>query len=293
MQALLNFIMRGRLQAAIVAMLGSWFPLVSPAVVALVSLRKGAFEGTLTMLWAMLPALVALVISDQEMSDMGPLMPFVTLIGLVAVLMSAQVLRASISWPYTLTALVAFSALGALLMAMMLPDPVQSLIQVMGDLLRELAANAPEGAAVANPSNTFVLGLIAYVVALSGLGSLLLARWWQALLYNPGGFQQEFHQLRLMPVQALICSLGAIYCLLQPAGYQAWASLFALPLLLTGIALVHAFVRARHLGKGWLVLMYFGLFVAAPLSAAISALAVADTWLNLRDRLKVKAPSDD
>ena len=178
-------------------------------------------------------------------------------------------------------------------MAMILPNPVQSLIQMMGDLLRELAANAPEGAAIANPSDTFVLGLIAYVVALSGLGSLLLARWWQALLYNPGGFQQEFHQLRLMPVQALVCSLGAIYCLLQPQGYQAWASLFALPLLLTGIAIVHALVRARDLGKGWLVLMYFGLFVAAPLSAAISTLALVDTWFNLRDRWKVKAPSDD
>ena len=67
----------------------------------------------------------------------------------------------------------------------------------------------------------------------------------------------------------------------------------ALPLLLTGIAIVHALVRARDLGKGWLVLMYFGLFVAAPLSAAISTLALVDTWFNLRDRWKVKAPSDD
>lgn len=285
--------MRGRLQAATVAMIGSWFPLVSPAVVALVCLRKGAFEGALTMVWAMLPALFALVLSQQGASDMGPLMPFVTLLGLVAVTFSAYVLRASVAWSYTLTGLVALSAASALLMAVILPDPVQSLADALGDLLRELQSSAPEGAEIASPNSTFVLGLIAYVVALSGIGSLLLARWWQSLLYNPGGFQQEFHQLQLKPSQVLLCGLSAIYCLMQPIGYQAWASVFSLPLLIAGIALIHAIVHARKLGKGWLIAMYLGLFIIGPISAAISALAVADTWLNLRDRLKVNTPSDD
>lgn len=285
--------MRGRFQAATVALVGSWFPLVSPAVVALVSLRKGAFEGALTLVWAMLPALFALVLADRGMSDMGPLMPFVTLLGLIVVMASAQVLRLSIDWSRTLIGLVALSAASALVLGLFLPDPVQALTQALGDLLRQLASQAPEGAAVASPGSTFVLGLVAYVLALSGLGSLLLARWCQALLYNPGGFQQEFHQLRLAPVQALICALGAGYCLMQPAGYQAWASLFSLPLLVAGIALVHAIVKARKLGNGWLVALYVGLVFMAPLSAALAGLALIDTWLNLRGRLKANPPSND
>jgi len=33
---------------------------------------------------------------------------------------------------------------------------------------------------------------------------LMLARWWQAVLYNPGGFQQEFHQFKLQPAIAMM-----------------------------------------------------------------------------------------
>jgi hypothetical protein len=292
-QALLEFIMRGRLQAATVALIGSWFPLVSPAVVALVSLRKGAYEGSLTLVWAMLPALFTLVIAAQGMSDIGPLMPFVTLIGLLVVYLAAQLLRVTISWSRALTGLVALSVAGAWVMAVSLPDPVQSLTEALGNMLRELQSSAPEGAAIASPDGTFVLGLIAYVIALSSLGSLLLARWAQAKLYNPGGFRQELHGLRLAPVQALLCAAAAAYCLMQPVGYQAWASVFSLPLLLAGVALVHAIVHARKMGTGWLVMMYLGLFLVGPLSIVIALLAIADTWLNLRDRLKVSTPSND
>ncbi|AFU99227.1 hypothetical protein M5M_10230 [Simiduia agarivorans SA1 = DSM 21679] len=293
MQALLEFIMRGRLQAVTAAMIGSWFPLVSPAVVALVSLRKGAFEGALVMVGAMLPALFALVLNTQGMSDIGPAMVFVTLLSLVVVMLAAQVLRLTVSWARTLTGLVALSAAAALVLGVFLPDPVQAMTDALGDFMQQLAANAPEGAVVASPDGTFVLGLIAFVIALSGVGSLLLARWCQARLYNPGGFQQEFHSLRLTPVQAMISALAAIYCMVQPMGYQPWASLFSLPLLVAGVALIHALVQARGSGPGWLVVMYIALFVWAPLTALLAAVGLADTWLNIRGRLQAKAPSDD
>ena len=293
MQALLTFIMRGRLQAVTAAMIGSWFPLVSPAVVALISLRKGAYEGALIMVGAMLPALFALVLNTQGMSDIGPAMVFVTLLNLVVVMLAAQVLRITVSWSRTLTGLVALSAASALLLGMFLPDPVQAMTQALGDFMRELVKQAPEGSAIADPGSTFVLGLIAFVIALSGLGSLLLARWCQARLYNPGGFRQEFHALRLAPLQALICAVAAIYCMVQPLGYQPWASLFSLPLLVAGVALVHAWVHARNSGPGWLVVMYVGLFIWAPLTAVLAAIGLADTWLNLRGWLQAKPPSDD
>ena len=35
--------------------------------------------------------------------------------------------------------------------------------------------------------------------ALTILSALFIARWWQAMLYNPGGFQQEFHIPSLPP----------------------------------------------------------------------------------------------
>ncbi|MEZ5581549.1 MAG: hypothetical protein R3F37_01040 [Candidatus Competibacteraceae bacterium] len=42
-----------------------------------------------------------------------------------------------------------------------------------------------------------VVGLIFANGLASLLCGLLLGRWWQALLFNPGGFSREFHELRL------------------------------------------------------------------------------------------------
>lgn len=58
MRALAEFIMRGRPQACLVALVGVIVPLIGPASVGLVTLRKGSFEGALVALWATLPFFV-------------------------------------------------------------------------------------------------------------------------------------------------------------------------------------------------------------------------------------------
>jgi hypothetical protein len=64
MRALAEFIMRGRLQAGTVAVLGYLIPLLAPAAVALITLRKGAAEGSMILLFALSPALLSLVLGD-------------------------------------------------------------------------------------------------------------------------------------------------------------------------------------------------------------------------------------
>lgn len=276
--------MRGRAQAAIVAIAGSWFPLISPATVALVTLRRGSLDGALILLWALLPALAALWVSD-----LGPLMPVVTFAGLLVTFSAAQMLRRAASWASTLLGLVALSCLAALLVALAIPDPVAGITRALGEMFREMQAEAPEGVSFSPPSETFVLGLIAYVVAVSSALSLLLGRWWQALLYNPGGLQAEFHNLRLTPAQALVCFGALLYCWWQGGDYRIWASVFSLPLVLVGVAIVHYSVKARAMGVQWLVLFYLGLLLVSPLTALLAIMAAMDTWIDFRARIKGKA----
>lgn len=272
--------MRGRAQALVVALIGSWFPLISPATVALVSLRRGTLDGTLVLLWALLPAMAAF-----WMSDVGPLMPMVTMIGLAVTLAVAVVLRNTMSWPRTLLGLVAVSSLLGLLLAMALPDPVSEITRLLGEMLKQAQ---PEGEVLPIPSETFVVGLISYVIAVSSLLSLLLARWWQALLYNPGGFQQEFHQMRLAPPQALLCLAAVSYCWLQGGDYQTWSGLFLLPLQIVGVAIVHYAVKARSMGTQWLFLLYLGMLLISPITVLLGIMAVIDTWTNIRARIPSK-----
>lgn len=284
MRALAEFIMRGRAQATVVALIGSWFPLISPATVALVSLRRGVSDGVIILLWAALPALIALAISD-----IGPLMTMVTIAGLATTFVAGLVLRLNASWAQTLIGIVAMASFSGLILAWAEPDPVAGVTNALGDMLTQMQAQAPGNAEVFTPSVTFVVGLVCYVIAVNSMLSLFLARWWQAALYNPGGFQSEFHQLRLNPVQALLCLAAVLYSWQQGGDYHTWGSLFGLPLLVSGIALVHFTVKARNFGGQWLVLFYLALLLVNPLTLVLMAVATLDTWINFRARIAPKA----
>ena len=278
--------MRGRAQASVVALIGSWFPLISPATVALVTLRRGSLDGMIILLWALLPALAALWISD-----MGPLMPVVTLVGLIVTLVVALMLRGDSGWPKSLMGLIGVSALSGLAMAQTIPDPVQGVTQALGEMFEQMQAQAPEGSALVAPTETFVVGLIAYVIAVSSFLSLLLARWWQAMLYNPGGLQSEFHQLRLTPIAGVTCFLAAFYCWNQGIDYQHWGGLFGFPLVVAAAALAHGVVKARQMSGQWLILFYVVLVFASPV---VMVLALVDTWTDFRSRIgaRTSPPTD-
>ena len=194
MQALAEFIMRGRLQAALVAFCGNLLPLVSPATIGLMSLRKGLSEGVLVTLWALLPLLLA-----YYTSNINPVVILSSIVALVVMPAAAEVLKVSILWRHTLVFVSVISGVLAILLSMVFAAEVTSTQQALASLFVETQQSP-----LFVPDTLFLQGLIGYIVALQVVLSLLLARWWQALLYNPGGFQAEFHQLRLSVRQAAV-----------------------------------------------------------------------------------------
>ncbi len=282
MRALAEFIMRGRTQAAVVAVLGTAVPVLTPATIALVSLRKGMGNGLLILLWGLLPMLISLA-----MGQMQPLMPILAISGLMVTYFTALILRNSMSWPYTLMGLVALSILTALLQLMLVPDLLAQLTDSLAELVKQLFSEV-EPSAVTMPGQTFVVGMIAYVTALGSLFGLVVGRWWQASLYNPGGFAEEFQQFRLNTIQAVVCMAAAIYCLTQSPDYRTWATLFVLPLLVMGVAIVHRFVAVKRMGTQWLVGFYVLVFLLDVITQLLVIVAFLDTWLNFRGRFKPK-----
>ena len=99
MRALAEFIMRGRPQACLVALVGVIVPLIGPASVGLVTLRKGSFEGALVALWATLPFFVSYFAGQSS-----PFLAVMSIIALVNMLLVANVLRATASWSVALVA---------------------------------------------------------------------------------------------------------------------------------------------------------------------------------------------
>ncbi len=275
--------MRGRTQAVVVALLGSWLPLISAATVALVTLRRGAQEGMLVLLWACMPAMLGLFDTN-----MGPLMAIVTLAGYIAITGVALIQRYQQSWAVSLMVMVALSCASSLLTTQF-TDPVADIQNALGGMLEQ--APEPEKAALGQLRATFVLGFIAFAMAANGIASLFLARWWQAMLYNPGGFQVEFHSLKLPLVPALTCFAGSMYCWAQDGNYLFWAFAFSLPLVMVTLAIAHSVVKQKQAGTFWLVLVYIALLVfTGPVTLFCAGIAVLDTWMNFRSRLTQRPP---
>ncbi|WP_049722738.1 YybS family protein [Gilvimarinus polysaccharolyticus] len=273
--------MRGRTQAAIVALIGHWIPLLGPATVALVTLRRGPANGLLVLLWAILPAIALLLMQQQS--------ALLAVTGVISVCVAAAVLRRSALWQYALMALVACNTLGVLLLALLMPEAVAHMLALCTELFDQLQAQSDQPLGLPVPDTTLVLALLAAMTTLSGVLGLILGRWWQSLLYNPGGFAAEFRALRLAPLPATVCALAVAYCYWRGAGTGMWVLVFAQPLLFAGIALVHAFIAARGMGVQWLVMFYIAMVVLQPLTALLVIVAFCDTWLNFRGRLRPKA----
>jgi hypothetical protein len=233
------------------------------------------------LLWALLPAIVLLAMQQQS--------ALLGITGASSVALAALVLRLSAQWQYALLAQVAGNTLGALLLMLFVPEFVAQMLALCQELFTQLQAQSDQPLGLPEPDATLVLALIAAMTTLSGILGLILARWWQALLYNPGGFATEFRALRLTPLPATVCALAVGYCYWQDGGTGMWVLVFAQPLLFAGIALVHGLVAARGMGVQWLVMLYIAMVVLQPLAALLVLVALCDTWLNFRGRVSPKA----
>lgn len=280
MRALAQYIMRGRMQAAVVAFFGSLLPLISPAAVSLVTLSKGPAEGFLVLLWGSLPLLIAFYVSG-----VSPMITLATSVGMVVVLVSSAVLRQTLSLSRTLLVMVLVSTAGTLMLNLLFSDSARELEVLVADMFSRLQEQGETTAAPFQPGRVFLLGVIGYVVALTSVACLVLARWWQATLYNQGGFQREFHQLRFSPAVALLLVVGVTACYMSPQEYGSWAGLLGLPLFLAGIGLVHFTVSHYQVGAHWLAIFYVGLVIIGPLSLVLVGLGLLDSILNIRTRL--------
>ncbi len=299
MKALAAFTMRSRFSAvpvaAATALLFWLFPpflMVSGAAITLVTLRYGAVEG---MMVVALTAAVATGLMGTMLNAWLPMLQvlagyYLPLWGL------ALVLRATISLSRALQAAAVLSVLGVILFYLILGDPAAWWGSMLSELRQNITVSASTGQAADRDAVEQLLilmegwvpylpGQIVSVITLFVLGALFLGRWWQALLFNPGGFRSEFHQLQLGRSLAVLTLV-----LFGVALVSGWASLanvaLALGTLYTiqGLALIHAAFFKWQLSSGWLLLLYL---VLVPLSSQfIMALGIADAWADFRSRIR-------
>ena len=289
MKGLAEFVMRGRTQALFVAVACAGSVLlcwISAAVVALVTLRRGAGQGAWLLLWALLPAGTVWYM----FGDSGPV---ALLIGTTAL---AMVLRATVSLPLALLAACAVGVVSGLLALTLAGEYLQQVVDYYGEFLGQMEqrlAQSGNPVEYGRPGVLQIAGMVGAGTAMTAVLCLLLARYWQAALYNPGGFGAEFRALRY-PVSATL-ALVAVALVLSTLGmkYLTWVMIFFMPLTFAGLALVHSRARARGQGGGWLGVFYAAWVTFDPVKLLVVFFAIADSWLDFRQRWEQPAAGDD
>ena len=279
MLPLARWVMRGTPQAAGAAALAAiipWLCWVSAAVAALVTLRRG--------LGPAMPVIVAAALPAGWWWMQGDTIP---LASLLLVTLMATVLRSRMRWSETLI----FGALvGAVMvqLGIFLPpggaEPLlDQLRQSSPEIERMLADLTEQGVATERLAALLIGGVTGLIVMLASVACLALARSWQAGLYNPGGFRGEFHALRLsgreLILLVVLVVLGMVFAL------PALTMLAWVPLLVSGVALIHGLIGLKGMNGLWLVAFYVLLLTTWPMILIVLLLGFIDSFADFRGRL--------
>jgi len=289
-----EYILAGRLQAvlftSLLSMLGLVFPLFSyPAsgvVPALITLRKSSNTGLQIIFGSMLVTLVLVV-----PAGISPYLVLVFVLGIwLPVWLCASVLRLTESQGKLLVTAAVFGLAYIVLTHLLLGDVTAWWRQWLDIWVKQVADSGKQGnlqellVSAAPLMNAMTAG----VLFVSLVITILLARWWQAHLYNRGGFRKEFHALELP--RALVFVVVADLVLLLTGGTQKGSVAMDIMLLLMfvylfqGIASVHRVVARKKMSRGWLTGMYLFMFLLPQTVLFMACVGMVDSWLVRRPR---------
>ena len=316
MRALLALVVRGRLPATLLAagFAGvSLIPLLWPfgylsgAVVGLVTLRYGFYEGFFVLAGAavLFGVVATFLIENIMQAQLG--FPGSMVWAVVAMLLlswvwswvMAAALRGVNSQGHALLVGALAGILVILAFPMVVSDPSGWWLGPIDGFIESLRAPnlAADQGAVKQVSDLLhqiapvMTGLVVAGAIFNAVIMLLIGRWWHAILDNPGGFAREFQGLRLdrrisIVTVALVLLVAYAGDMISNFGLEILGVAMVL-FVFQGLALIHGLVALTGAWSGWLLVMYVMVMLAAPqLLFILAATGFLDTWFDFRKRVR-------
>lgn len=293
-----DFVLQRRAYAMGTAFVLSIVPLgasISILIAALVTLRKGAFEGTWVLAAALAPFLLGYVLSSEQ-SQVVLVATVTVLVVNILTWLLAVILRQYPRWSVVLET-AAFIGIVLICMIHWMFPAVQDwwMVQLTAYLnkttamLGSLAANdtgtTEQVRVLATNAKQYIVGFIIASLIFNAVLQLLVARWWQAAMFNPGGLRKELYQIRLSYISA------AVFIAIIGLAYSGNAlGIDLLPIMVTvfciaGLSVIHNVFAHKNAGWFWIVLVYLCIIFIFPMGIAIVALlGLSDSVLDLRQR---------
>ncbi len=286
MQKFLQFLLKSPYQAMILAgvtagLSKAFLPLalVSGGILGLVTLRNRNNEGLVVLAGTVLITIMVGMFIDSKPGLPIPVVLFI----LPPIWLCAHVLRITES-----QGLLVITATGmAMLLAIGIHLVTGGAVEWWNEWLK-VAVSGVQGASYDgfsdNGSIKFINGFVTMLFGVSIVISVLLARWGQSKLYNPGGFQEEFCRLRVPQVLFLL-TLGLI-ALMAVINVNLMSDLLFISVgmfTFQGLAILHYNVTFKKANQFFLVPPYLLLiFVPQFIMVGLAFAASVDALMNFR-----------
>ena len=292
-----SFIMAGRIQAAIFVVLSTLISLLLPplivfsnAAIALITLRKGWQQGILYTLLATITLVIVSVLLKQQAGS-GFIAGLATWLPVVLI---SSALAMTKSWSKTLQLTLLLSVAGVLLFHLTHPDaaaywePVLKQMKPMLQQAYQLSDSKLDE--TINNAAAWMTGTFAAALAVIAILSLIIARNWQARLYNPGGFGEEFRQITIGKQASIALLVGITLAVITTNQLIIELIMVGVAVFMfQGLSLAHSIVKQRNMSVRWLIGLYVLMFLLLiQMIVLLATFGLVDNFADFRRQVAKK-----
>lgn len=290
MQSIVDFILKGRIQAALITSLAAvisfyapFSALISSAAIGLVTLRKGWVEAITVI------AISAIPVAFMLQADLGRTaiaIPLLFFLSFPTVLINYLLDRFH-SQGVAILAAALVSISFVLLLRLTFQDIDLFWSEWLGNTVKYVKGATVSGFS-REGSLPFVTGLIASTLTICMILTALVSRWLQSGCFNPGGFYKEFQALRI-PKGATWFTLATLlgYLSLSYGEGNLLSELLMISVIaytFQGLAMLHGATKTVELPRMWLLIAYLSLFLLPRFTMVMLALiGIADSHFDFRN----------
>ena len=292
MLGLAKFVMKGPYQALIAAVLLSvltiWIAplgLLVGAIIALVTLRVGVLDGFKVLVWSMVANVgLTVALTGSYLPAWISIMEFMLPVWLLAV-----VLRNTNSFAITLQMAMILVGLAVIGFHLIVPNTAEWWLTLFNQQIKPLldASQLDYQVESIQKLAEMLTMLLASFALILWFSIVMIARWWQGTLYNPGQFQTDFYQFSLPKniayLAIILALLGLVFGSEQGLVFDLSGVVIS-ALMFQGLAIAHQTVAVKKLHTAWLVTLYVALFLFPQVMLILAVIGLLDIWSDFRSR---------
>ncbi|HLB42501.1 MAG TPA: hypothetical protein VJN02_06580 [Gammaproteobacteria bacterium] len=298
-----NYILSNRWQTLCLVLFGTFVPVLGMLgilIATLITLRKSVIEGALLVIATTIPYIVSLFFSEHYRTA-APIVLWATIgvasLSNILTWLFAIMLRYRSNWSQILQVATLIGVLVISVIHLLYPNiadwwgmQLQSYSnQALFGLWKNRIESSDMQLEIINATKQYATGVVIVAILFNAILQLVIARWWQTIIFHPKSLHKELQNIRLSQLAGILFAAGLVLAYLGNSVVLDIMPLLYMLFGVAGLSLIHYLFDLIQSPSTWLwvLVFYMVLIFSLPASAVLVAiLALLDVWLNIRHRFK-------